>query len=71
MKFWTLSSVSISIAGFFDVETSSLLDGYQSFGGPRMILFSERNVEICVTSCREATEYEVKLKCVYTSIIYV
>lgn len=62
MKFWTLTSVSINIPGFCDVETSSLLDGYQSFGGPRMLPFSERNVEIRVTSCREATESEVKLK---------
>ena len=70
MKFWALTSVSISIAGFCDVEPSSLLDGYQSFRGPRMLPSSERNVEICVNSCREATEYEVKLKCVYPSIKY-
>jgi hypothetical protein len=71
MKFWNLASVSISIAGFFDVEPSSLLDGYQSFGGLGMLPFSEPNVEICVTSCRKATESEVKLKCVYPSIKYV
>ena len=35
-----------------------------------MLPSSERNVEICVNSCREATEYEVKLKCVYPSIKY-
>jgi hypothetical protein len=71
VKFRTLTSVSISIAGFCDVEPSSLLDGYQSFGGPRMLPFSERSVEICVNSCREATESEVKLKCVFPSIKYV
>jgi len=63
MKFWTLNLVSIDIAGFCDVEPSSLLDGYQSFGGRKLLPFSERNVEICVTSCRAATESEVKLKC--------
>jgi hypothetical protein len=36
-----------------------------------MLPFSERNVEICVTSCREATESEVKLECVYPSVKYV
>jgi len=63
--------VSISIAGFCDVEPRSLLYGYQNFGGPRMLPFLERNVEIYVTSCHEATESEVKLNCLYPSIKYV
>ena len=70
MKFWTHMSVSTSIAVFCDVEQSGLLDGCQTLGEPRLLPFSEHNIESCVASYHGGTESEVKLKCVYPSIKY-